>query len=203
MAFSFGRDGQHAIGVFRVGYKSPWTSKLDKDFLGGWQLSTRPLPERGWVVGTAHMRRGKGLLKRRRPARSTCWSSGVGFASWSPILPLLFPGIRAVRRLQMPTSSRDAKCADRPTCSGMSTDGIGDSLARKRILIKVLHESLSPSRVHCPAARDDVRHARAQKSIGNAVESAGAAAARRGVAGREHRQLQTLQLKLPYVRLRP
>src|ERR1700686_2311489 len=59
-------------------------------------------------------------------------------------------------------------------------DGIGNGLARQRIVIEVLYESSGFGGVHCPPARAHVGPTRRAKNVGNAVESARSAAAGRG-----------------------
>ena len=82
--------------------------------------------------------------------------------------------------------------------SGGQADGLGYGLARERIAIKVLYESSGFGGVHCPPTCDHMGHSRTQKGIGDAVESVGPGAAGSGAASREHRQLQILQVKMPY-----
>src|SRR6266849_2329141 len=114
MGLGFRRERNHAVGVLRIGSESPRAFKYHVNVFGrggfgltgGW---------RGLLLG---------LLTRDEEERSQD-STGqrnqgaveIAFGSHQGPPGL---GIRAVRTLQTPTSSRDEMCAGWPACSGRS-----------------------------------------------------------------------------------
>src|SRR5260370_39937248 len=112
MTLGFRRERNYAVGVLRVGSESPRAFKYHVNVFGSGCLGLR----RGWDGG-----RRLGLITRNQEKRCKD-SAGEHNQGASEVAAgfhwfLLCKGIRAVRKLRTPTSSRDERCAGWPASS--------------------------------------------------------------------------------------